>query len=103
MQLNIGSRECLNKGSSCLPKYEGDNTSSFPSQSRLSTASNAMPGGISRVLYVDDEPALLDLTREYLEKTGEFKVDTVPSAHNATEALKEEPYDVVVQITICLR
>ncbi|HVP96091.1 sensor histidine kinase [Methanoregula sp.] len=47
-------------------------------------------------MYVDDESALLDLTRIYLEGSGEFKVDTVLSVHDATEALMRESYDVVV-------
>jgi len=48
------------------------------------------------VLFVDDEPALLDVSRLYLEKTGEIKVDTCYSAEQALEILRERTYDVIV-------
>ena len=38
------------------------------------------------VLFVDDEPALLDLSRIFLERTGEVKVDT---CGNAIEGLRQ--------------
>ena len=31
------------------------------------------------VLYVDDETTLLEITKIYMEQTGEFTVDTSPS------------------------
>ncbi len=48
------------------------------------------------VLFVDDEPALLDVSRLYLEKTGDLKVDTCFSTEQAIEMLKERSYDVIV-------
>lgn len=48
------------------------------------------------VLFVDDEPALLDVSRRYLEKTGDLKVDTCFSTEQAIEKLKERSYDVIV-------
>ncbi|MDN7023789.1 PAS domain S-box protein [Methanoculleus sp. FWC-SCC1] len=48
------------------------------------------------VLYVDDEPALLDITRHFLEKSGEMTVDTVPSAGEAIERLRHRTYDAIV-------
>ncbi len=48
------------------------------------------------VLFVDDEPALLDVSRLYLEKTGDLKVETCFSAEQAIESLKERSYDVIV-------
>jgi len=49
------------------------------------------------VLLVDDEPSLLDVTKEFLEQQGEsFQVDTAPSAEEALQRLSEEDYDVVV-------
>lgn len=48
------------------------------------------------VLFVDDEPALLDVSRRYLEKTGDLKVDTCFSTEEAIEKLKERSYDVIV-------
>jgi PAS domain S-box-containing protein len=49
-----------------------------------------------RVLYVDDEPVLLDLCRRYLERTGDFSVDTVESGFDALARLEAEHYDIVV-------
>ncbi|MBP7119946.1 MAG: response regulator [Methanolinea sp.] len=48
------------------------------------------------VLFVDDEPALLDVSRRYLEKTGDLKVDTCFSTEEAIEKLKERSYDVII-------
>lgn len=48
------------------------------------------------VLFVDDEPPLLDVSRLYLEKTGEIKVDTCYSAEQALEVLRGRVYDVII-------
>jgi PAS domain S-box-containing protein len=48
------------------------------------------------ILYVDDEPGLLDLCRIFLEQTGEFRVDTADSAKDALAQLSKKPYDVVI-------
>ena len=48
------------------------------------------------VLYVDDESALLEVTRVFLERGGEFRVDTAISAHEAIEKLKAGRYDALV-------
>lgn len=48
------------------------------------------------VLYVDDEPSMLDIGKLFLEKTGQFSVETVTSAAEALERLKSQPCDVVV-------
>jgi len=48
------------------------------------------------VLYVDDESALLDVTKVYLERTGQFAVDTALSAQIALERLTTARYDAVV-------
>lgn len=49
-----------------------------------------------RVLYVDDEPALLEITRLYLEQTGDFSVDSAGSAREALKKLENGRYDVVL-------
>ncbi len=51
-----------------------------------------------RVLMVDDDPSLLELTRIFLERSGDVKVDTVESAAEALEMLDEErcPYEVII-------
>lgn len=49
-----------------------------------------------RVLYVDDEPGLLDVARIFLEQTGEFSVDTVQSAPVALDILAAGTFDAII-------
>ena len=49
------------------------------------------------ILYVDDEPGLLELCRIFLEQTGEFRVETVESAQEgACQAPSGTHYDAVI-------
>ena len=48
------------------------------------------------VLFVDDEPALLEITRLYLEKNGSMAVETCRSALEALGILKNRKFDVIV-------
>jgi PAS domain S-box-containing protein len=48
------------------------------------------------VLYVDDEPMLLELAKLFLEDTAEFRVDTLTSAKAALETLGTTSYDCIV-------
>jgi len=48
------------------------------------------------ILYVDDETALLDITKLYIEKTGAFTVDTCTSAEEALKRICTTTYDAVV-------
>ncbi|KQC10148.1 MAG: hypothetical protein APR55_09565, partial [Methanolinea sp. SDB] len=48
------------------------------------------------VLYVDDESSLLEIARIFLERTGQFRVNTVDSAQNGLDALKAERYDAII-------
>jgi len=48
------------------------------------------------VLYVDDEPALLELTTIFLGRRGDLAIDTALSARLALEKLDRHPYDVIV-------
>lgn len=52
--------------------------------------------GPIRVLYVDDEPALLEIGRRFLELAGGMTIITVDSAKAALELLEREEVDVVV-------
>ncbi len=52
--------------------------------------------GWIRVLYVDDEPALLNITQIYLQKLGEFNVSISESAGQALEMLSHGSFDVIV-------
>ena len=49
-----------------------------------------------RVLYVDDEPTLLEIGKIYLERDGTFYVDTLTSAGEALTRLNTERYDAIV-------
>jgi DNA-binding response OmpR family regulator len=48
------------------------------------------------VLYVDDEPVLLEIAKIYLERSGQFRVDTVASAPAALEIMKTRSYDAII-------
>jgi len=51
-----------------------------------------------QVLMVDDDPVIMELTKTFLEKSGDIMVDPVPSAKDAMEKLSTDGwrYDVVV-------
>ncbi|MFA4861436.1 PAS domain S-box protein [Methanoregula sp.] len=49
-----------------------------------------------RILYVDDEPALLDIGKLYLEESGDFIVSTALSAPDGIRLLGEDSFDAVV-------
>jgi PAS domain S-box-containing protein len=48
------------------------------------------------VLYVDDEPALLEIGKTYLEKSGSITVETSNSAADARVRLAECHYDAII-------
>jgi PAS domain S-box-containing protein len=48
------------------------------------------------VLYVDDEEALLDITRIFLERSGELKIDTCSNPNDALDMLGTRTFDVIV-------
>jgi len=48
------------------------------------------------VLYVDDEPTLLDLCRTFLERSGDFTVTTATSAPEAIGVLEKERFDAII-------
>ncbi|MCK9591927.1 MAG: PAS domain S-box protein [Methanoregula sp.] len=48
------------------------------------------------VLYIDDEEGLLEIGKLFLEKCGQFCVDTVTSASEALQILKSTSYDAIV-------
>ena len=49
-----------------------------------------------RVLYVDDEPGLLEIGKLFLEGSGDFSVTTIDSATAALDLLQREPFDAIV-------
>jgi PAS domain S-box-containing protein len=48
------------------------------------------------VLYVDDEPALLDIGKAFLEASGEFTVTTVPSVESALSVIPTQHFDAII-------
>lgn len=59
------------------------------------------PGGrvmhdFIRVLYVDDEPVLLEIGKTFLEKVNNFSVDTLTSATEALTCISTKQYDVII-------
>ena len=55
-----------------------------------------MMAGTIRILYVDDEPGLLEIGKIFLEGSGEFKVTTALSAAEAIRVLDKEKIDAIV-------
>ena len=55
-----------------------------------------MMADILRVLYVDDEPTLLEISKLYLERGGSFVVDTLLSAPEALVRLNTVRYDAII-------
>jgi PAS domain S-box-containing protein len=48
------------------------------------------------VLYVDDEPGLLEIGKIFLEDDGEFSVETITSARDALALLNTKTFDAIV-------
>ncbi|MDD1663561.1 MAG: PAS domain S-box protein [Methanomicrobiales archaeon] len=57
---------------------------------------SAVPAPKITVLYVDDEPALLELTTLFLGRDGDLDIDTALSAKLALGKLADHSYDVIV-------
>ena len=49
-----------------------------------------------RILFVDDEPALLDIGKVILEQSGDFTVTTATSAPEASRLLEKERFDAII-------
>jgi PAS domain S-box-containing protein len=49
-----------------------------------------------KVLYVDDEPVLLEIAKIFLEKTQEFSIDVSTSAYDVLRSEKIKSYDAII-------
>jgi PAS domain S-box-containing protein len=49
-----------------------------------------------RILYVDDEPGLLDIGKLFLERAGNFEVTTAISAPEAIRLLEQQRFDAII-------
>ena len=50
----------------------------------------------TRLLYVDDEPTLLEIAKIFLQAKGDFIVDTLTSANEALVVLNTVEYDAII-------
>lgn len=57
---------------------------------------NTTKTGRYQVLHLDDEPIILEITRMYLERTGEIQVDSVCDHQQAFRLLETKRYDVII-------
>jgi PAS domain S-box-containing protein len=48
------------------------------------------------ILYVDDEPSLLEIGKIFLEQSARFSVETTPSAPVALERVRSKHYDAII-------
>lgn len=48
------------------------------------------------VLYIDDEPDLLELGKRFLQREEDFSVDTLDSPAEALDRIRQERYDAIV-------
>lgn len=58
--------------------------------------SSGIPGQAISILYVDDEPALLDIVKLTLERSGEFVLTTALDAPKAIQLLTHHSFDAIV-------
>ncbi len=49
-----------------------------------------------RILHVDDDLCLLEVSKQILSMENNFDIDNVTSVDEAIEKMEKEPYDVVV-------
>ncbi len=66
--------------------------------SRISIPLSELSGGSTmiRVLYVDDEPGLLEIGKLFLEQSGQFSVDIITSASVALTLLNTKNYEAII-------
>ncbi len=48
------------------------------------------------LLYVDDEPALLEIARLFLERTGNYSVSTCDNPHDALKIISQDSFDAII-------
>jgi PAS domain S-box-containing protein len=55
-----------------------------------------LPDYMISILYVDDEPGLLEIGKLFLEQSGQFHVDTTISATGALTTMQSKVYDAII-------
>jgi PAS domain S-box-containing protein len=56
----------------------------------------SVPAHPLSILYVDDEPILLDLGKIFLERSGSFRIETATSAADAIAMIEATAYDGII-------
>ena len=49
-----------------------------------------------QILYVDDEEALLDVCKQFLDRSGELVVDVATTAKEALQKMSTGGYDAII-------
>ena len=62
----------------------------------VARSSNSQIHSIVRVLLVDDDVSVLDISREILFDMGKFEIDCASSVDEAFLKIKEKKYSVIV-------
>ncbi|MDD3793155.1 MAG: response regulator, partial [Candidatus Bathyarchaeota archaeon] len=62
----------------------------------MARSSNSQIHSIVRVLLVDDDVSVLDISREILFDMGKFEIDCASSVDEAFLKIKEKKYSVIV-------
>ncbi|NMB79460.1 MAG: PAS domain S-box protein [Methanomicrobiales archaeon] len=62
----------------------------------INTPSDCTQWSMYTVLYVDDEPGLLELGKMFLESTGQFKVEIISSVTEGFPLLTTKQFDVII-------
>ena len=48
------------------------------------------------ILYIDDEPDLLEIGKHFLEQSGQLSIDIITSAPAALTLLNSKMYDAII-------
>ncbi len=84
------------RGYGCFPEICAIDRIINSFQLLLTMVPDGVRSAIISLLYVDDEPALLDIGKLFLERTGEIAVTPAASAQDALRMLEEGGFDAVV-------
>jgi DNA-binding NtrC family response regulator len=64
--------------------------------SEFSCTLEVTSGSLIRVLHVDDDACILEISKAILEMNGEYQVETTSSVDEAPEKMGEKEYDAIV-------
>jgi PAS domain S-box-containing protein len=79
-----------------LPEKNSSGDSGDGTQTARTGENGSAKAATIRVLYVDDEPSLLEIGKLYLERSGDFEVTTILKASEAILLLQQEKFDAII-------